>query len=96
MNSNTKIWLHGLGAALIGGGATSVVSAFGASMIDSAKFNLQSAHGVASTFGLMGITFLCGGILNTMFYLKQSPLPVVQVSVTKTETTQTDVTVSKQ
>lgn len=64
---NWKHWLHGLGAAFIGGFAT----ALAATQVDAKAFNLSGD-------GLMNLLKLglFSGILNAAFYLKQSPLPV--------------------
>lgn len=62
---NWKPWLHGLGSAFIGGGA----SAVSASIIDPATFNIGDG------FGNMLSLWAVNGLVGAAFYLKQSPLP---------------------
>ena len=63
-------WLHGLGSAFIGGGA-SAVSAWGGMSaakqlhVDVPELNLNA----------IGIIFLSSAIFTAAAYLKQSPLP---------------------
>jgi hypothetical protein len=66
-------WIHGLGAAFIGGGAGAVSAAFSAMLLDPVKFNL--ADGLGKVLKMMGMTFVVSGIISTAMYLKQSPLP---------------------
>ena len=63
--SLVRHWLHGLGAAFIGGGANAVT----VMAIDPMKFNLQEGWKNLVT------AFLVSGIVNAAFFLKQSPLP---------------------
>lgn len=62
-----KTWLHGLGAAFIGGGASSIV----VMVIDPQKFNF--GDGLAN----LGAVFFVSGLLKAAAYLSQSPLPPV-------------------
>jgi len=68
-----KQWLHGLGAAFIGGGAAAVSASISASLIAPGKFNLHG--GIWDLVELIFVTFGLNGLLTTMAYLKQSPLP---------------------
>lgn len=61
-----EVWLHGLGSAFIGGGATAI----SAMIIEPATFNLTT--GLKS----MAALALISGIVNASFYLRASPLPV--------------------
>lgn len=70
---NWKTWLHGLGAAFIGGGAGAVSAGFSASLTDPKDFNLGT--GLAHMGVLVGTTFIVSGFMSAMGYLKQSPLP---------------------
>lgn len=70
---NLKKWLYGLGAAIIGGGASSVTAGFAATVIDPASFNLHG--GLGHTGELMAATFALSGLMHAMGYLAQSPLP---------------------
>jgi len=62
---NWKPWLHGLGSAFIGGGA----SAISAMVIAPAQFNLGDG------FENMMRLWAVNGITSAALYLKQSPLP---------------------
>ena len=70
---NWRTWLHGLGAAFIGGGASGIVAAQTAMGIAPDTFNYAS--GLAKMAKLAGIVFLVSGGLSAAAYLKQSPLP---------------------
>ncbi len=86
-----RAWLHGLIAGAIGGGATAVTAAVGT--------NTASTLGVdVHTIDLkqMGAIFLSSVAFNALLYLKQSPLPELEVTVsavtveeTRTVTTST-------
>lgn len=73
MSITARKWAHGLGAAVIGGGASAVTSSFSASAIAPQTFNLGNQ--VWSFLALAGVTFLVNGLMSAAFYLKQSPLP---------------------
>jgi len=70
---NWEVWLYGLSAAFIGGGAGSVTSGLASMGIDPQHFNLGS--GLHDTVALMGAVFMVNGLLSACLYLKQSPLP---------------------
>jgi hypothetical protein len=80
-------WAYGLVAAVLGGGAGSVVSALGTAIVIPGSMGLSGDAGW-NTLKLMGITFLIHGGIALFLYLKQSPLPakVTEVSETKTVT----------
>jgi hypothetical protein len=82
-----KGWLYGLVSAVIGGGASAVSAAIGASWLAPDKFNLSHP---ADIILLMLITFVVNGMLSMFLYLKQSPLPpiVEEVRAIKTEGSQ--------
>lgn len=73
MKEKTKLWIHKLVAAAIGGGAGAVTSTITAGMIAPDKFNLGGE--VSNTVKLALVTFGLNAFLSVMFYLKQSPLP---------------------
>lgn len=75
MNQSVHRWLYGLGAAAIGGGAAAVTSGLTSMGFAPDKFNLSSGAGMLRLLGLIGANFLVSGLLNAMFYLRQSPLP---------------------
>ena len=73
MFKNVKHWLHGLLAAIIGGGSSAVCAAVGPMMIDREVFNLQD--GIGNVLKTMLAGFIVSGLLQAAGYLKQSPIP---------------------
>ena len=71
--SNWEIWLRGVFAAAIAGGANGVITGFAAVGIDPSHFNLQA--GLRATLGIAGASALMSAIIGVAAYLKQSPLP---------------------
>ena len=67
---NPHVWLYGLVAAAIGGGATSVSAWIG--MVAAQQ---MGANVVPVDFNALKIIFISGCVVNLFFYLKQSPLP---------------------
>lgn len=92
MTQSTSAWFHGLFAALIGGGASAVVSGVTVSAIAPQSFNLSS-H-LLQTAELTLTLFVTNGLLSMFAYLKQSPLPAESVTVTETKTATVAVTPS--
>ncbi len=70
---NWKLWLHGLAAAVIGGGSSAVVSGVTLGAIDPSHFNF--GHEFGRTMEVMGVLFIINGLMSAFAYLKQSPLP---------------------
>ncbi len=68
-----EVWLKGLLAARIAGGANGVVTGFAAIGIDPNHFNLQA--GLHHTLALGGVSAAISAILGVALYLRQSPLP---------------------
>ncbi len=68
-----EIWLRGMLAAVISGGANGVITGFAAIGIDPTHFNL--AAGFVHTLSLAGVSAVMSGIIGVAAYLKQSPLP---------------------
>jgi len=68
-----QIWLRGVLAAAIAGGANGVITGFAAVGIDPEHFNLQA--GLRSTLAIAGVSALMSAIIGVAAYLKQSPLP---------------------
>jgi hypothetical protein len=68
----TGIWVRGLAAAFISGGASGVTGGITASVIDPNTFNLTTQ--LTHTLTLIGVTFIVSGILGTCAYLTHSPL----------------------
>lgn len=77
VSTNTRAWLHGIGAAFIGAGATSLSTTFAAPT----QFNFTTRLGLQH----LAIVCLVSGIGAVATYLAKSPLPLS--SVTATETT---------
>jgi len=75
MKTAVQRWLYGLGSAVVGGGASAVVSGFTAMGFAPDKFNFTSGAGVWHFFAMALINFAVSAFLSAMFYLKQSPLP---------------------
>lgn len=73
LSTNERIWLHGLAAAFIGGGASAVSGGFANSIVDPEHFNVHG--GLAHLGEVMAVTFVVSAILSVMGYLKQSPIP---------------------
>lgn len=71
------MWIHGLLAAIIAGGANGVITGFAAIGIDPTHFNLQA--GLRPTLAIAGISALMSAIIGAAAYLKQSPLPPEEV-----------------
>jgi hypothetical protein len=74
--SNLEIWLKGIGAAGIAGGANGVITGFAAVGIDPEHINLQA--GLRSTLAIAAVSALMSSIIGIAAYLKQSPLPKEQ------------------
>jgi len=73
MDKQLKVWLHGLVAAVISGGAGGVVNSLAAVGIRPDAFNFNNSF--KSTAELAGVSFLFCAFLGLAFFLKQSPLP---------------------
>ena len=68
-----ELWLKGILAAAISGGAGGVLTGFAAVGIDPQHFNLQA--GLRSTLAIAAVSALMSAIIGVAAYLKQSPLP---------------------
>ncbi|MGH9679841.1 MAG: hypothetical protein ACRD4Y_07805 [Candidatus Acidiferrales bacterium] len=68
-----EVWLRGIVAAGIAGGANGVITGFAAVGIDPAHFNLQG--GLHPTLAIASVSALMSSIIGVAAYLKQSPLP---------------------
>lgn len=75
MQKQTRVWLHRMVAAFIGGGASALVSGLTSMGFAPDKFNLTDLKGILHLLGLMAMNFVVSGILSMAFYLRQSPLP---------------------
>lgn len=70
-------WLYGLGAAVIGGGASAVAAGFAQVITDPTHADVY--HLAA----LMGTTFVIAGMISAAAYLSKSPLPQVETVTTE-------------
>ena len=70
---NLRIWLKGLAAAAISGGANGIVTGFAAIGIDPNHFNLQA--GMQHTLTIGGASAAISAVLGVALYLRQSPIP---------------------
>jgi hypothetical protein len=68
-----EIWLRGVLAAAVSGGANGVVTGFAAIGIDPNHFNLDA--GFHHTLAIGGVSAAISAILGVALYLRQSPLP---------------------
>jgi len=68
-----EIWLRGVIAAAVSGGANGVVTGFAAIGIDPNHFNLDA--GLHHTLSIGGASASISAILGVALYLRQSPLP---------------------
>ncbi len=68
-----EIWLRGLMAAAISGGAGGVLTGFAAVGIDPQHFNLQA--GMGATLRIAAAAALINAIIGVAAYLQKSPLP---------------------
>ena len=68
-----ELWLKGILAAAISGGAGGVLTGFAAVGIDSQHFNLQS--GIGPTMRIGAAAALINAVIGVAAYLQKSPLP---------------------
>jgi hypothetical protein len=68
-----EMWLKGLLAAAISGGAGGVLTGFAAVGIDPQHFNLQA--GISATFRIGIAAALINAVIGVAAYLQKSPLP---------------------
>lgn len=68
-----EIWIRGILAAGVSGGANGVVTGFAAIGIDPNHFNL--ADGFHHTLAIGGVSAAISSILGVALYLRQSPRP---------------------
>jgi hypothetical protein len=72
MSRNLEVWLKGIAAAFIGGGASAVTSAITAPMF--APNDLSYGGHPWRILGMACTTFVISGFFSVMYYLKNSPL----------------------
>jgi hypothetical protein len=68
-----EIWLRGLLAAAISGGAGGILTGLAAVGIDPQHFNLQSGFG--ATFHIGAAAAFINSVIGVAAYLQKSPLP---------------------
>lgn len=70
---NMRVWMKGMAAAAISGGANGIVTGFAAIGIDPNHFNLDA--GMHHTLQIGGVSAAISAILGVALYLRQSPIP---------------------
>jgi hypothetical protein len=70
---NIRIWIKGIAAAAVSGGANGIVTGFAAIGIDPGHFNLQA--GMSHTLSIGGVSAAISAVLGVALYLRQSPIP---------------------
>jgi len=70
---NWNVWIKGIAAAAISGGANGIVTGFAAIGIDPSHFNLEA--GLHHTLAIGGVSAAISAVLGVALYLRQSPLP---------------------
>jgi hypothetical protein len=70
---NIRVWIKGVAAAAISGGANGIVTGFAAIGIDPNHFNLQA--GMHHTLEIGGVSAAISAVLGVALYLRQSPIP---------------------
>jgi len=73
MMTRLELWLKGLLAAAISGGAGGILTGFAAVGIDPQHFNLQA--GLGSTMRIAIAAAAINSIIGVVAYLQKSPLP---------------------
>ena len=71
--SKVEVWLKGIAAAAVSGGAGGILTGFAALGIDPQHFNLQSGAGATLRIGVAAS--LINSIIGVAAYLQKSPLP---------------------
>jgi len=68
-----EVWIKGIVAAAISGGAGGVLTGFAAVGIDPQHFNLQT--GIGATMRIAVAAALINSVIGVAAYLQKSPLP---------------------
>ena len=68
-----EVWLRGLLAAGVSGGAGGILTGFAAVGIDPQHFNLQA--GMGATLRIAAAAALINAVIGVAAYLQKSPLP---------------------
>jgi hypothetical protein len=71
--NRVEIWLKGILAAAISGGAGGILTGFAAVGIDPQHFNLQA--GIGATLRIAAAAALINAVIGIAAYLQKSPLP---------------------
>ena len=71
--THLRIWLKGMVAAAVSGGAGGVLTGFAAVGIDPQHFNLQA--GIGATLRIAAAAALINAVIGVAAYLQKSPLP---------------------
>jgi len=73
MTDSSRLWLHGIVAASVGGGSNAVVGVVSAGWV--LPDSVNTGAGLHTALTLMGVQFLFGAILAVAAYLQKSPVP---------------------
>lgn len=71
--SQVNLWLKGIAAAAVSGGAGGVLTGLAAVGIDPQHFNLQA--GIGSTMRMAAAAAIINAVIGVAAYLQKSPLP---------------------
>lgn len=71
--THLQVWLKGMVAAAVSGGAGGVLTGFAAVGIDPQHFNLQA--GIGATLRIAAAAALINAVIGVAAYLQKSPLP---------------------
>jgi hypothetical protein len=71
--NKVELWLKGIVAAAVSGGAGGILTGFAAVGIDPQHFNLQS--GMHETMRMAAAAALINSIIGVAAYLQKSPMP---------------------
>lgn len=71
--TSAQIWIHGIIAAFIGGGANAFLGVISTGIVLPNQVN--TGNGLHTAFVLMGVQFVLGGAIAVAMFLKQSPVP---------------------
>lgn len=71
--THLRVWLKGMVAAAVSGGAGGILTGFAAVGIDPQHFNLQA--GIGATMRIAAAAALINAVIGVAAYLQKSPLP---------------------
>lgn len=75
MSRNVLLWVHGLVAAVIGGGAGAVSATIGVMTVDSKDWNMTDWPHAQHMLFLMFVVFTVNAAIAAFAWLSKSPIP---------------------